>query len=256
MEPSLEAIQFLANSANRVAVLTALTDGRTTRRDLQEEVDGSRSTVARILDEAQERAWVDSEGSRYWLTPLGERMVTDFRSYLATVEGTQHVGEFVNQFPPPLHAVDHRHLRDATVVEPTPEDPAAPVTKGYELFREASTYRGVAHTAFPDFVKALRDGIERGRLDYEGVIEKAFIDVVRADPNRASAWKALVDGTWLYDGTVPINFHVIDGQVLVWLGRRRGELAGLLLSENPAVIEWAESHYETYRADSEPLEAL
>lgn len=56
---------------NRVEVLTALVDGEATRRDLQEAVDGSRSTVARIFDEVQERRWVDSEGTRYWLTPLG-----------------------------------------------------------------------------------------------------------------------------------------------------------------------------------------
>lgn len=258
MASSLEAIQFLANSGNRVAVLTALGDGEASRRDLQEEVDGSRSTVARILDEAQSRAWVDSVGSRYWLTPLGEQMVTNFRVYLETVKGLQHLGEMVNQFPPPLLSIDFRHLRDAEVIEPTPENPAAPFTKGLELFQEATEYRGLTHTAFPHFTKALRDGLEEGRVNCEGVIEKAFIETVRDDPERLALWRSFVDTgtTWVYDGTVPISLHIIDGQVLVWLGETRGEVAGILLSENRTVADWGVSLFERYRSRSEPLDEL
>lgn len=257
MESSLEAIQLLANSENRVAVLTALLDGQATRRDLQEEVDGSRSTVARILEEAQSRAWVYSEGSRYRLTPLGEQMVTAFRSYLETVEGLQRIGEMINQFPPPLLSIDLRYLRDAEIIEPTPEDPAAPFTRAFALFQKATEYRGLTHTAFPHFTKALRDGVEAGR-DYESIIEKSFIETVRADPERLALWRSFVERTtiWVYDGTVPISFHVIDGRVLVWLGETRREAAGLLISENPAAVTWAESLYEEYRSESEPLDEL
>jgi predicted transcriptional regulator len=60
----------------------------------------------------------------------------------------------------------------------------------------------------------------------------------------------------VYDGTVPISFHVIDGQVLVWLGETREEVAGILISENPAVVEWGESLVEEYRSESESLDEL
>lgn len=39
MESALEGIQFLANSENRIRVLSALTDGKATRRQLQEELE-------------------------------------------------------------------------------------------------------------------------------------------------------------------------------------------------------------------------
>jgi predicted transcriptional regulator len=61
---------------------------------------------------------------------------------------------------------------------------------------------------------------------------------------------------WLYDGIVPINVQIVDERVLVWLGENRDETAGLLESENPAVLDWAESLYEEYRAQSEPLGEL
>ena len=256
MEPSLEDVQFLANSANRVQVLTALVDEQATRRELQDEVDGSRSTVARILDEAETRGWVDSEGTRYWLTPLGEGMVADFRSYLARVEGHQHLGELVNHLPPPLFALDSRHYSDAEIVELTPDNPAAPFSRAFELFQGATEYRGLNSTALPEHVKVLRDRIEERSLEFEQVIEKSFVETLRDDQERSAVWASLTDRVWVYDGVVPINVHVVDGTVLVWLGESRGEVAGLFVSDDPAVVTWAESLYEEYRDDAEPLDEL
>lgn len=260
MESLLEAVQFLANSANRVRVLSALVDGRATRRDLQDEVGGSRSTVARILDEAQKQGWVDSEGSRYWLTPLGETMVTDFRSYLETVEGVHHIGEMLNHFPPPLLSLDCRHLRDAVVIEPRVEDPAAPHSRAFECLQGATEYRGLSHTATPETGRVLRNQVYEGRLDYEHVVEKAFVEAWLADPERAATLADLTEGVrewiWIYDGVVPISLHIVDGKVLVWLGKTRVEVAGLLESENPEVLSWAESLYTEYRTEAEPLSEL
>lgn len=253
MESPLEAVQFLANSANRVEVLGALVDGQATRRELQEEVAVSRSTVARILEGARERGWVESEGSHYWVTPLGEAMLADFRSYLNTVEGYQHLGEMVNHLPPPLFSLDFRHLRAADIIEVAEENPAAPFTRSLDLFKEADRYRGLCHTSLPQHAKVLRDGVEQERLDFEHVFEKAFIETLRADPERAAVWNSLSDRSWLYDGVVPINLHIVDDTVLVWLGRTRGEPAGLLESEDATVRSWAESLYEEFRTDSEPL---
>lgn len=253
MEPSLEDVRFLANSSNRVQVLTALGGGQATRRDIQEDVDGSRSTVARILDEAQTRGWVDSEGTRYWLTPLGEAMVSDFRTYLSKVEGHQHLGDMVNHLPPPLFSLDARHYRDAEVVELTPDNPAAPFSRAYEVFRDAGEYRGLNSTALPEHVKVLRDRVARGVLDFEQVMERDFVETIRDEPERSAVWQTLTDRVLVYDDVVPINVHVVDGTVLVWLGRTRDEVAGLFVSESSAVVRWAESLYEEYRADAEPL---
>lgn len=253
MEPSLESVQFLANSANRVQALTALVDEELTRRELTERIDGSRSTVTRILNEAQERGWVDSEGSQYWLTPLGESMVRDFRSYLATVEGHHHLGDMVAHLPPPLFSLDFRHLRDADVVESTTENPVAPFTRSLELFQGATEYRGLNHTSLPDHSKVLRDRVDRGRLEFEQVFEKTFFETLRSDPERAAVWNSLSDRVWLYDDVVPINLHIVDGTVLVWLGENRGEPVGLLMSENPSVLTWAETLYHEYRTESDPL---
>lgn len=253
MESPLEAVQFLANSANRVQVLTTLVGRRATRRELQNEVGASRSTVARILEAGETRGWVASEGSRYWLTPFGETMVTDFSSYLETVAGLYHLGEMVDHLPPPLRTLDCRYFRDAVVVEPTSEDPAAPFTRAFELFQRATEHRGLTHTSFPHFARVLADRVEEGHADSEHVIEKAFVDALQPDSDRAEIWASMSEWVWLYDGTVPISLHIIDGTVLVWLGATRDTVAGLLETENDTVLSWAESLYAEYRSRSEPF---
>lgn len=255
MERSLEAVRFLANSSNRVAILSALIDGEATRRELQEDVGGSRSTVARILNQAQTRGWVDSEGSQYWLTPLGESMVTDFMSYLETVEGHDHLGEFVNYLPPPVFSLDFRHLRDAEIVELTEGNPAAPFTRAMEIYREATEYRGVNSVSLPDHAKVLQERFEGGQLEFQQVLAEDCFETIQAEPDRAEVYQSFTDRVWIYEGVVPINLQIVDDVVLVWMGKSRDEPAGLLVSDNTHVRSWAAEFFEEYRADSEHLQA-
>lgn len=253
MPAPLETLEYLAASENRVQVLSKLSDGPATRRDLQTATDASRSTVARILGETQDRGWVEASGDDYRLTPLGEAIVSDFLTYLASVEGVHHLGDLVNHLPPPLRDVDFAALRDAEVIESKPDNPAAPFTRALDIFEAASTYRGLTHTSLPDHLNVLRERTLAGELEFEHIFERSFVDTIRADPERRERWEPLENRFLVYDDVVPINLHLVDGTVLVWLGRDRGDVVGLLESENPAVVDWAESLYADYRTDAEPL---
>lgn len=108
-------------------------------------------------------------------------------------------------------------------------------------------------------MKALRDRQIQGQLDNEGVIAAGFIETLHDDPGRAEPWYdfAAAGRAWIYHGRVPINMHIVDETVLVWLGERREdsvEIHGLLESENAAVLSWAESLYQEYRVGAEPLD--
>lgn len=102
MDDVLGDVQFLANSANRIRVLEALRDGPASRRELQEETGVPRSTAARVLDDAEARGWVDSRGSQYRITPVGEVTVSEFRAYVKTMQGIRHLGRRSTGFRNPL----------------------------------------------------------------------------------------------------------------------------------------------------------
>ncbi|MBX0298026.1 helix-turn-helix transcriptional regulator [Haloarcula nitratireducens] len=260
MGRTLDDIQFLANSDNRVQVLNTLTGGAASRRDLQDATGVPRSTTARILDDAESRGWVKSEGSRYWITPMGEAMVTEFRKYLAAMEGIRHLGPAIDWLPEPVWKLEFQYLREAKVTKPTGDNPTAHFDRAMDYFRGSDSYRGLTQNSLPEYMKTIHDRVVEGELNFEGVIEASFIEVLSNDPERAALWQDIADQMLVYNGHVPLNMHIVDGTVLIWLcdENQAGDdvlVKGLLESAHPNVISWAESLYEDYRSDAEPLKS-
>lgn len=259
MDATLDDIQFLANSANRIQVLEALTSGAASRRELQDATGVPRSTAARALDDAEARGWVRSEGSRYWLTSSGEAMITEFRRYLEATEGIHHLGPAIDWLPEPAWELDFHCFREAEVTTPTETNPTAHFDRAMGHFRGSDRYRGLTQNSLPEYMNALHGRVVEGQLDFEGVIEASFIDALDNDPQRVALWQDIADRMWLYNGRVPLNIHIVDGTVLLWLcdENQAGDdvlVKGLLESTHPDVVSWAESLYDEHRADAEPLD--
>jgi predicted transcriptional regulator len=218
----------------------------------------SRTTLGRVLNEFEGRDWIRPTGDGYTTTPAADAILSKFVPLLETMEGIHNLGEAIEWLPPPAHSLDFRHFRDAVITTATSDNPAAPFDRGLALIRDADAYRGLTSTAIPSYVQALREGLVQGGLDFEGVIEASFVETLHDDPDRADPWYDFADAeaTWVHDGPVPINMHVIDDVALIWLGEHDGndlEVYGLLESKNPSVLSWAESLYEEYRSDADLL---
>ena len=203
-----EDIKFLANSDNRVRVLEALKTGPATRQELQKETGVPQSTAARILDEAEDRGWVESEGSRYQITPIGDVMVSEFATYVETTKGIKHLGPAIDWLPKPAHELEFRYFHDATITKPTESNPTAAFDRGIELIRAADEYCGLTQNSLPEYMQTICDRVAWDQLDFQGVIEASFIEVLHADPDRADRWHDVAHGMWLYSGHVPINMHI------------------------------------------------
>lgn len=251
----MDAIQFLANSANAVQVFEALADGPATSRDLVERTEASRSTVMRVLGRGESRGWVYSEGSRYDITELGRTMIDEFVEYRETVRGIQRLGPAIEALPEPARALDFRHLRDADITRRTDDRPFACFDRGLHLIREAETCRWLVSIAPLEYMRGIRDGVEGGEVTAGGVISSEVAETLREDPERAEPWHAFADRVWVYDGHVPLSLEIVDETVLVWLcPTDRWDGGGLLETDHPAVQSWAESLYEEYRRGAEPLD--
>jgi predicted transcriptional regulator len=258
MESALDEIQVFANSANVVRMFEALTDGATTNRALSERTGAARSTVGRILDKGESRDWIDSEGSRYELTHLGRVMTEEFRGYLRTVEGIQHLGEDFQYLPEQAHELDYRHFRDATIIKPTAAYPSAPFDHMEELIRTGDKFpRVISRTVTPRHERVTWELWGEGKQVSGGVLGASFLETLRDDPERAEPWYewAESDVIWIHeDPQITVMFS--DGIVLIGMGEEREDevyATGVLESENPAVLSWAESLFGEYRAESEPL---
>lgn len=259
MERALEALQFFANSANSVQVFDELSDGVLTSSDLAERTGASRSTVARILDEGESRGWIDSKGSRYELTEAGQIMFEEIRTCIETVEGIQYLGEAINWLPLPAHSLEYRWFRDADIRTGIPSNPTEPFDYISEQIRAADEIRTLAWTGVPRLTELINEQSEAGRVECEAVMKASFFDTLAGKPEVVPHWRAPAERgeVWLYEGDVPISMHIVDGKVVIWLDEHRGDelvVRGALVTENDAVVSWAESLYEEYRIEAEPLD--
>lgn len=90
-------------------------------------------------------------------------------------------------------------------------------------------------------------------------MKASFFDTLAGKPEVVPHWRAPAERgeVWLYEGDVPISMHIVDGKVVIWLDEHRGDelvVRGALVTENDAVVSWAESLYEEYRIEAEPLD--
>jgi predicted transcriptional regulator len=106
-------------------------------------------------------------------------------------------------------------------------------------------------------VKAVRECYVEGSLECEIVIQATHLEFLRNNPERAAPWHDFIDNVWVYEGRVPIDMHILDEVVLVWLGKAGEdglEVHGILEIEDPEVLSWATSLYEEFRAEAEPVD--
>lgn len=97
---AFETVAFLAGPPNRIAVLDALLrSGPTTWPSLVDELDASRVTVSRIVDDFESRNWVVHEGVDYRVTPVGEVICERFKSLLETVESMDELSSVLAWLP-------------------------------------------------------------------------------------------------------------------------------------------------------------
>ncbi|WP_226479714.1 helix-turn-helix transcriptional regulator [Natrinema amylolyticum] len=261
MGSALDAIRFFADSANSVRVFEALTAGPTTSRDLAEQTDASRSTVARILNKGESRGWITSEGSQYELTEVGEIMIAEFRAYLQTLEGVQHLGDAIEWLPPPVHSLNFRHFRTAEIITPKTPTPSGPYDHVAEKIRTTDRVRSLVEVTLPRFVTLIHKQVNERQLDAELVIEANWIETLPAESEQLPLLRARAerDSIWTYDGEIPLNMHLFDDSVTIWLGEERDEervVRGLLVAEAPAVMSWAEGLYEDYQDEGELLDPM
>lgn len=259
MEKTLDVIQFFSNSANSVRVFETLADGSMTGREIADQTGASRSTVGRILNEGESRGWIDSEGSQYELTHVGQVMIDEFHTYLETVRGIQHLGAAINWLPRPARMLDYCHFYDAEIITPTATRPAEPYDYVADRIRTANELYTLSPTGVPRLTKLCDEQSTVGELEVSAVIQTDFFETLATDPEVLPHWRALTerDDIYTYDGDIPIGMHIVDETVILWLTEPRGGdivVRGVLVTENPAVTSWAESFYEEYQAEAAPLD--
>lgn len=254
----LEEVEFLARSPNRIDVLDALTDGPRERYDLEESTGVSRATLGRILEDFEERGWVVEDDRRYEATQLGAYVAREFTDLLARFGPVPALNEVARWFPDEGFEFSLRCLADAEVVRPTRNNALAPTTSIASRLRNADRARILAYTVIPAATEACHRGTVEGDLEFEGVFAAGALDAVEEDPHLVEQTREILETgraeVYFYPGDVDSTVIVADDLVLLCLSGGEGAPRAVIETENGTVRSWAESRFESYRDEAEPLE--
>ena len=260
---ALEDVAYLSRSPNRAAILDTLTREAHTRRELTEHVEASRTTLDRIVNELEDRDWVErTTDGDYVGTAAGRHLVREFRPCVEAVEAIRRLGPAIDWLPVEELGIGLRHFRDATVWRPESDDPAETVDFMNQLVSEADDFRVLTHLKPPpSLLKTVHEGVTSGRLTVRGVGTESYADgPTGQDAGRLELWQDIVEAggeVYPYGGPIPCNVWVIDEIVLI---KKSGpepidESYGVpIVSDNPEVRSWAVGLIEEHIADAERIQ--
>lgn len=261
MDPAaIDDVAFLTRSEHRAVVLDRLARRDWTRRDLHDATGISQPTLGRILGRFEDRGWVAKDGTEnghvYGLTPLGELLVDEFSTLLATVETVRELRTVADELPFDELDFDLSLLREATVTTATPENPLAHLRRQDELADRADHVRTLCSAFSPRAVRAQRDRILDGVNTGEAVIEAGALETLTDHPELVATMAGLVETgqvtLYRYDGSVPVMLDLFDDTVGIVPLDDDGLPADVLIeSDHERIAAWAEGVFDRYRERAE-----
>lgn len=261
-EPFDEGI--LRTAVERREVLSLLTAGPHHRREIQDELDLSKTTCHRIVRTFDDNGLLDRTDRGYQLTKKGVLLEGYVDEYSRGVRATFELDPLVSSFTDAPVEFDIDPFVDARITRPEPNDPTVTLSREFELFQDADIFTvvdGNQHVPELYLEQVIEIGIEREMTAEHiapiEVIEKrlsAFPEIHKRHQDLPATMKYRVSpspgppfGLTLYD-----HEHV----VLRAYDDETGSVELLVDTDDPDAVAWADDVIDHYRSIAEPPGAV
>ena len=259
-------IEFLVTSDHRVAVLYALTKGPSDRDVLRSVSGASSPTMSRVLTDFEKRNWIKREGNTYQLTGLGEFVADCLDEFVKAMTVEHQLRDIWQWLPHEFDGFSADLFTDVSVTRPSPGYPDELIERRIELITQTSTWRGVGvamlglrtlETAFDRFLDK-EDSFHCEYIYPPAVFEEllswgdteTILDAADSD-----SYTVLIHDDLPIDERYEIS--LFDECVTICCyDHEKGGLAALVETTSHDLRTWAESYYDRYRVEAQPLEAV
>ena len=256
---ALDDIAYLGRSDNRLELLSLLSLEQATRSELAEETGIASTTIGRILNELQNRGWVErTVDGTYTASPSGQVVVREIEPAIDAMAAVRSLGEAVAWLPLDELPISVRHFKDATVVRSPPHSPLEFVDYLAGQIRTATTFRTLTFLDPPTPAgEAMQSGVVDGALSVEHVLAGGLPEYLRDRQKSPPQWQEYLEAganVYRYDDHIPCNLFEFDNKVLIMSDRPAGG-GGAIESTDETVRAECRALFEKYRASAEPLDA-
>ncbi|WP_135534925.1 helix-turn-helix transcriptional regulator [Halostella pelagica] len=240
----------------RIEFLDALAENPSEKRELVSQLDVSRSTVNRGVQDLEQFGLVAYENSAYELTVCGRLLYEQYSRYEESAEAIVAADELLQHLPKET-PISLDFIWDAEVFVAEEPAPAVPVSVLTEIIRDADRIRGLsqAHAA-PKAEDALRMAIDGGATA-EIVFCKAVYEHVQATYDWIADRIAAGDYQPYVTGDLPFGLIIADHDettyccVVVYTDQ--SSIAGLMVNDTRAAVTWASKLFESHRQQADPV---
>lgn len=258
--PALEAIEFLARSPHRVAVLGALADAPRTRHELKELADVSRVTIARLLEDLEERGWLVHDDGQYEATARGRVVSREVARLRANLQVSDRLDDALRWLPVEEFEFDLARLHDADVLRAeTWESQTEAIRHAASLAEGTDAIRGTAIGFSHEVVDTIRDMVVDRDGTFEAVVDETAFGMIRDDEGLRDRFQDILaaegGALYHYQGARPLHMVMRFDDIAVICGHvDEGPPPGTLESRDERVHAWAKSYFESALAESEPVD--
>ncbi len=260
MERTTDDIEYLVSSDHRIAVLEALANGPSDRNDLRATTGASSPTMGRILTGFQERHWIERDGRLYHLTRLGEFVATQFAEFRHAMRSQRRLREVWSWLPHELEGFDVALFTDVVVSQPGPGYPYEPIERLTELMSTTRTMYGFGMALLKSGNLEAFFHQVGGDLECEYIYPPAVFEAL-LEWDRETVLEAVdhPNYTVLLHDELPLEQRcgicLFDDAVSICCyNPETGLLQSLVDTESNEMRTWADSYYEQYRKEAQPLE--
>ena len=247
----------LINLVRHAPVLEALREeGPMDRRDFEQQLGVSKSTVYRFTRSLREDGLVERSNGKFVLTALGEvsaEEVTTFAENMETVWRLTPVLELVRE-----HGVglDVTWFANATVTTAAPGNPYRPVNRFMALVSETETLRGLDPASinplhFDEINRRIVEGMKTDAIFPTAVVE----ELLSSNPERARQTLESGNLTLRTHDDLSFGLTLCDDRIGVGIyDNEMGMLQTYIDTDSPEARKWAESVYMDYRDEATKVE--
>lgn len=257
IQSPLEEIEFLARSSNRIRVLETLIEKPMERHDIEDGTGVSRATLARILDDFEQRGWVTRDGRQYETTPVGDYVAQEFTDLLKRFEPVPGLNEVAQWFPEEGFDFDLGCLASAEIVRPAKSDALAPTTYITRRLRIADRVQVISYSHLSDVMEVCWRRTVEGTLELESVVDRRVLERIETNSRMIDHAQEMVESGnakfFWHEGTIPVTVFLIDDTVLLCLSGDGGAPHAVIETTDETVRSWAASTIDTYRREGELL---
>lgn len=251
--------KLLETAVGRKPVLVALLEGPHHRRELQEQLDLSKSTCHRIIRSFDENGLVQRTSSGYGLTLLGRIVAEQVKQFEEGLKTACQLQPLLELFESSADEFDYVVSTDADVDWVVERDPPLTIDRDVEFVERSDVIRVIDWTPVPElYIEKIFQIIGEDGMRAESIYPKD--EVEHRLEKFPESHDQLIEREakpryWVYDDVPPWGMTIYDDSLVQLRAYEQQSGAHLLdaTTDDPRVAEWAMDIFADYRERADPL---